>query len=259
MADSLDDLRQKVAVAIRILAVRECVTDILGHLSARIPDTNEMFIRCRGGNERGLIYTDVEQIRRINFSEKSGTMLDDFMVPLEVPIHGEIYKARPEVNAIVHAHPYASLICGVAELKFLPVVGAYDPGVLAIAATGVPVYPRSVLINSPVLAAELITSMGANNCCLMKGHGITVVGSSVEAATLRTLRLEKLAQITLELSRLGKSTDIPREDLVFFSGVIKQGVSAVLPEGDKWTWLHLVELLRNGVGIPDDFDMKVSN
>src|SRR5574341_2263448 len=193
MADSLDDLRQKVAVAIRVLAMQGCVTDILGHLSARIPDTSEMFIRCRGGNERGLIYTDVEQIRRIKFGEKSGMMVDDFMVPLEVPIHGEIYKARPEVNAIVHAHPYASLICGVAELKFRPVVGAYDPGVLAIAAAGVPVYPRSVLINTPALAAELIAAMGANHCCLMKGHGITVVGSSAEAVTLLALRLEKLA------------------------------------------------------------------
>jgi len=93
----------------------------------------------------------------------------------------------------------------------------------------------------------------------MKGHGITVVGSSVEAATLLALRLEKLAQITLELSRLGKSTDISREDLDFFSGVIKQGVSAILPEGDKWIWHHLVELLRNRVGIPEDFDIKVSN
>lgn len=259
MASSLDDLRQKVAVAIRILAMRECVTDILGHVSARISGTSEMFIRCRGGNERGLIYTDVQQIRRIDFSEKSGAMLDDYMVPLEVPIHGEIYKARPDVNAIVHAHPYASLVCGVAELKFRPVVGAYDPGVLAIGAAGVPVYPRSVLINSPALAAELITAMGTNNCCLMKGHGITVVGSSVEAATLLALSLEKLAQITLELSRLGKSTDISRQDLDFFSGVIKRGVSAVLPEGDKWLWLHLVELLRNRVGIPGDFDVKGSN
>jgi ribulose-5-phosphate 4-epimerase/fuculose-1-phosphate aldolase len=252
MADSFEDLRQKVAVAIRILAMQGCMTDIMGHVSARIPDTSDMFIRCRGGNERGLIYTDVQQIRRINFMETSGAMLDDYMVPLEVPIHGEIYRARPEVNAIVHGHPYASLICGIAELKFRPVVGAYDPGVLSIAAAGVPVYPRSVLINSPALAADLITAMGANNCCLMRGHGITVVGSSVEAATLRALSLEKLAQITLELSRLGKSTDISREDLDFFSDAIKRGVSAVLPEGDKWIWLHLVELLRNRVGIPDD-------
>lgn len=256
MADLSDDLRRKVAVAMRILAMQECVTEILGHVSARIPGTSEMFIRCRGGNERGLIYTDVEQVRRINLGEKSGAVLDDYMVPLEVPIHGEIYKARPEVNAIVHAHPYASVICGVAELQFRPVTGAYDPGVLVIAAAGVPVYPRSVLINSPALAADLIAAMGEKNCCLMKGHGITVVGSSVEAVTLLALRMEKLARITLELSRLGNSTDISREDLDFFSGVIKQGMSAMLPEGDKWTWVHLVELLRERVGMPRGFDDK---
>ncbi len=259
MVDSSGDLRQKVAIAMRILAMQGCVTDIMGHVSARIPDTSEMFVRCRGGNERGLIYSDVQQIRRIDFGEKSGTMLDDFMVPLEVPIHGEIYKARPEVNAIVHAHPYASLVCGIAELKFRPVVGAFDPAVLAIAASGVAVYPRSVLINSTALASELIATMGTKNCCLMKGHGITTVGASVEAATLLALRLEKLAQITLDVSGLGKLTDISPEDLDFFGGVIKQGLSAVLPAGDKWIWLHLVELLRNHVGIPADFDVKDAN
>jgi ribulose-5-phosphate 4-epimerase/fuculose-1-phosphate aldolase len=181
------------------------------------------------------------------------------MVPVEVPIHGEIYQARPEVNAIVHAHPYATLVCGIAELKFRPAIGAYDPAVLAIAAAGVPVYPRSVLINSDALARELIATMGTNNCCLMKGHGITVVGSSVEAVTLLALRLEKLAQITLDLALLKKSADISREDLDFFGGVIKQGLSAVLPEGDKWIWRHLVELLRNRIGIPDDFDAGDSN
>jgi ribulose-5-phosphate 4-epimerase/fuculose-1-phosphate aldolase len=253
VADSLDELRQKVAVAMRILALQDCVTDIMGHVSVRIPNTSDMFIRCRGGNERGLIYTDVQQIRRIKFTEKSGTMRGAYMVPLEVPIHGEIYQARPDVNAVVHAHPYATLVCGIAELKFRPVIGAYDPAVLAIAAAGVPVYPRSVLINSEALAKELINTMGTRNCCLMKGHGITVVGSSVEAATLLALRLEKLAQITLDLSLLKKSTDISQEDLDFFGGVIKQGLSAVLPEGDKWLWLHLVELLRNRIGIPDDF------
>ena len=75
----------------------------------------------------------------------------------------------------------------------------------------------------------------------------------MEAATLLALRLEKLAQITLDLSLLKKSTDISREDLDFFGGVITQGLSAVLPEGDKWLWVHLVELLRNRIGIPDDF------
>ncbi len=254
MPDDLNDLRQKVAIAMRVLAMQGCVSDILGHVSARIPGTNEMFIRCRGGNERGLIYTDVQQVRRINFSEKGGVLLDGFMVPQEVAIHGEIYKSRPEVSAIVHAHPYASLICGVAELPFRPVVGAYDPIVLAIAANGVPVYPRSVLINSVSLASELIAAMGTANCCLMRGHGITTVESSVEGAALLALRLEKLAQITLELSRFGQPAEISAEDLAFFEGVIRQGISAFVPEGDKWIWVHLVQLLRDGVGIPEDCD-----
>jgi len=254
MAGSLNELRQNVAIAIRALAMKGCVFDLVGHVSVRIPGTDEMFIRCRGGNERGLLYTDIHQIRRVNFSQQGGSRVDGFFVPLEVLIHGEIYKARPEVNAIVHAHPYASLVCGIAGLEFRPIVGAYDPAILAIAAGGVPVYPRSVLINSVTLASEFMAVMGTKNCCLMKGHGITTVSSSVEGATLLALRFEKLAQITLDVSRWGKSTDIPAEDLTFFADSIEKGVSVFVPELDKWTWIHLVQLLRDSVGIPEDLD-----
>jgi ribulose-5-phosphate 4-epimerase/fuculose-1-phosphate aldolase len=72
LAQSFNELRQKVAISMRVLALQGCVTDILGHVSARIPGTNDKFIRCRGENERGLLSTDTEQIRRLDFNGKGG-------------------------------------------------------------------------------------------------------------------------------------------------------------------------------------------
>ena len=100
----------------RVLALQGCVTDILGHVSARIPGTNDMFIRCRGENERGLLSTDTEQIRRLDFNGNGGG-LGNYGAPIELPIHGEMYKARPGVEAVVHAHPYACVMCSILGLE----------------------------------------------------------------------------------------------------------------------------------------------
>ena len=66
MADELDELRWKVATACRILGMHGLVHESTGHVSARIPGTDEMFVRCRGGDERGLLFTDVDNVRRVD-------------------------------------------------------------------------------------------------------------------------------------------------------------------------------------------------
>jgi len=54
MADTLGELREKVAISCRILAMMGLVKEIFGHVSVRIPGTQEAFIRCRGAVEEGL-------------------------------------------------------------------------------------------------------------------------------------------------------------------------------------------------------------
>ncbi|MCM2532886.1 class II aldolase/adducin family protein [Neobacillus pocheonensis] len=56
MSDSLNTLREKVAIFCRILAMEGLVDETLGHVSVRIPNTDEMFIRCRGEEENGVRY-----------------------------------------------------------------------------------------------------------------------------------------------------------------------------------------------------------
>lgn len=241
----------------RILGTHGLVRDITGHVSARIPGTDEMFIRCRGGNERGLSYTDIHQIRRLDFNGKGEGLGDGFMAPLELPIHGEQYKARPEVQAVVHAHPYSAVMCGILGLEFRPIFGAFDPGGLAIAAQGLPVYPRSVLITRPELGQDLVAAMGPRDCCLMRGHGITAVGPSVEAATLLAIRLESLASMILEIARLGRDApSISQEDLEAFgwASARRSDAGSRIPRGEEWVWAHYVQLLKDGVGVPTDFE-----
>ena len=82
---------------------------ILGHVSARIAASDEMLIRCRGEEETGVFFTSEEAIRRVNFDGQGSDLEGRYEVPKELPIHGEIYKVRPDVGCVIHAHPPAAL------------------------------------------------------------------------------------------------------------------------------------------------------
>ena len=210
---STEELRATVAQACRVLAVEGLVEGTLGHVSVRTGD-DRMLIRCRGAAEHGLLFTEDADVRLTDFD---GTLIDPddgYKVPNELPIHGELLRARPEVGAVVHAHPPAVLVCGVAGLELRPVFGSYNIPAMRLALDGVPVYPRSVLIRRPELAQEMIAAMGERPVCVLKGHGITVTGDSVEQAVVRAVNLNALATVTLAVAQAGGRADpIPAEDV----------------------------------------------
>jgi ribulose-5-phosphate 4-epimerase/fuculose-1-phosphate aldolase len=252
MDESLQTLRRKIALGTRILASQGCLGDILGHLSARIPGTDEMFMRLLGDEEKGLLYSDVRHVRRLGF-ERTVEQVDGYRVPLELPIHGELYKARPEAQVVLHAHPYHCLIATIAGIELKPIYGSYDPLSLSRAIQGIPLYPRSVLIDTPELAAEFIAVMGDRDCCLMRGHGLTVIGPTVEAVTLLALRLEMLAKITLDAARAtgGRAPEpLPQADLDAFAFVVEQGLQAAVSKVYEWTWNHYAQRVADTVGLP---------
>jgi len=99
MSDPSEDLRQKVALACRILAMEGLVDNILGHVSARIPDRAEMWIRCRSEDEQGVRYTTEDAVRRVDFDGKGAHLEGRYQVPNELAIHGEIFKTAPRSAA----------------------------------------------------------------------------------------------------------------------------------------------------------------
>jgi 3,4-dihydroxyphthalate decarboxylase len=238
MAETFEELRQRVAVSCRILAMEGLVNEILGHVSARVPGTDEMWIRCRSPQEEGVRYTTIDAIRRVDLDGKGPHKGEDYQVPNELPIHGEIYKKRPEVGCVIHAHPQEALICGITELEFRPIFGAFNIRAMRMALEGLAVFPRSYLVNQPELAAPMIEIMGEKPICLMKGHGITVVGKTVEETTVRALDFNALAQATLQVAQTGRrATNISPDDI------------EKLPDlgttfNDTWVWRYYARKLR---------------
>lgn len=212
--DPLAPAREKVALACRILARQGLVEGILGHVSVRI-DERSMLIRCRGPEDIGVLHTAVSDIRLVDLDGEHLEDSPDYNVPNELPIHGELMKARPQINSVVHAHPWASVVCGIAELELRPVFGAFNIPAMRMARAGVAVFQRGCLITRPDLADQMIDAMDGSDACLLRGHGITSAGETVEASTIRALDLDTLARMTVQLHQVGATAPatISEEDV----------------------------------------------
>ena len=254
-------LRMKVATSCRVLGMLGLVNESTGHVSTRVPGTDEMWIRCRGGDELGLTFTGIHNIRRTDFDGNGPHVGDKHGSPNETPIHGEIYRAHPEVNAVVHAHPWYALLCGVTNLEFRPVYGGYDPSSLDIVRKGVPIYPSAKTITDKDLAAKLLACMGDRNVVLMKGHGITVTGKTVEEATTLAIKFDRLARVMWEIATSGrKADDLSPEDLGRYNrpdrgNEPRTGWRAVVDGAENFVWNHYVKMLEvANIGVPTDTD-----
>ncbi len=209
------EARELIAEACRVLAARGLAEGFLGHVSLRI-DEDRLLVRCRGPEERGLLWTTAADIRLVRQDGREGAPgeLDGWSAPNELPLHTAVLRARPAVRAVVHAHPPAIVAADLAGLALRPIVGAYDIPGAKLAALGVPVYPRAVLIRSTELGTEMVEAMGERSVVVLRGHGLTTSGSSVQEAVLRALSLDTIARLSLSIvSAGGTLVDLPAADL----------------------------------------------
>lgn len=182
----------------------------LGHISVRSGEG--LWVRCRGPQERGLRDSRPEDVHHL-VAGSDAPLPAGYRAPNELPIHTSILERRPDVGAVVHAHPPNALVAGLAALPLVPLVGAYAIPVMELAETGIPLYPRAVLINDDSLGMQLADTLGDAGVCLLRGHGIVSVGADLAEATVRALHLELLCRITVEVARVGGvPTPITSED-----------------------------------------------
>ena len=208
-----DDLKTRIARACRVLGKMELTRALRGHISARIPGTQRIFVRARGPAENGVRYTTEDEIVEVGLDGKPvAGMPKGLRTPSEIYIHTEIFRARPEVNAVLHLHPPTIVLFTVTGTPLLPIYGAYDPQGLGIALEEPPTFESSVLINTPELGRELVATIGDKRACLMRGHGITTAADSIEEASVVALGLNELATMNYQARALGEPRPISQSD-----------------------------------------------
>ena len=182
------------------------VVDGFGHVSVRHDKHAARFLLARSMAPALVAATDI-----LTFDLDGNPVDEDRRAPyLERFIHGEIYRARAEVQAVVHSHSPCVIPFGVASGSPLRAVchmsgflGASTPVFEIRAAAG----PASdMLIRNRALGAALAQSLGTRVVVLMRGHGSTAVGKSLQQAVFRAVYTEVNAKLQAEAMRLGPVT-----------------------------------------------------
>ena len=206
-------LRQKVMYSCRIMGDRGVTRGSFGHVSARIPGTDKILIKSKGPEEAALEFTTEKDIITIDINGKVLQAPKGLGAPNETAMHLAVYRARPEIMSVIHAHPDWVVALTASEKPLLPIYAAYNPPGLRLLLEGIPLYPRSVTIVDDELGADFIKVMGDKNACLLIGHGITTAGRSVEEVTLTTLNLFELARLNYLAYAIGNPKPIPTADI----------------------------------------------
>lgn len=121
-------------------------------------------------------------------------------------IHGEIFRARPDVQAVVHSHSSATIPFGVTGVALRPVIhtaGFLPQNVPTFEIRDVAGNDNGMLVQDMALGAALAKTLDTSSVVLMRGHGMAVVGPSVRHAVFRAIYTQLNAQIELEALRLG--------------------------------------------------------
>ena len=192
--------REDLARAHRILA-REGVLDAFGHVSARLPASADRFLLPRGLAPELVTAGDVLEYGLDGVARDlrgRGEYLERFL-------HAEIYRARPDVHAIVHCHTPSLIPFSNSTAPLRPMYH-----MAGFVAQGVPVFDireaaglTDMLVRDPPRARALAKALGSHPAVLMRGHGAVVVGGTIPAAVGRAVYLDLNARIQAQAIAMG--------------------------------------------------------
>ena len=196
----IDDL----VVANHIL-VNQGVLDGFGHISVRDPANPQRFFIARS-MAPALVQAD-----DILVCDLDSNVIDERgrKTYLERFIHGEIFKLRPDVNAVIHSHSPSVIPFGVTGARLRPI--CHMSGFLGATT---PVYEirhfagedSDLLVRNQALGKALAEVLGAHPVALMRGHGSVAVGSSIKQVVYRAIYTENNARLQAMSMPLGDIT-----------------------------------------------------
>ena len=263
----LDHLKEIIATSCRILAQHGLVTGSTGHVSHRVPGTDDIMVRGRPRVDKGLRFAEPESIIRVGPDATPVGDTAGVARVSEIYLHTEVYKRRPGVNAVIHAHPPGAVLCSINNVPLRPIFGGFNPSGAQMAEAGVPMYERSITLQTVEETLPMLDAMGEKDVILLSRHGILVTGRSVEEATSRALTFETLARMNWIAARAGDPGEILDVDKQEFNRRRQAARDARAegrnryaelhpgtPEGEEGrsNWAYLTALLDTGAVYFDD-------
>lgn len=225
----------QVVWANRILA-NEGIFDFLGHISVRNPENPKTFFIARAIAPETVTKKDILEV------DLEGTVVTKN--PLGNPyseriIHAAIYKMRPEINSVIHAHPQVVVAFTISEVQFKMVAHP-----LSVFYEGIPYFDGYIfkkgnggmLIQTKEEGDLVANALGQKSIALwMKGHGYNVTGQSVPHAVRYAIELRDGVNILMTAAQFGKVWSMNYEDAKYSASVLGP------PERAWGAWLSRVK------------------
>lgn len=198
----VERLVTELVIANRILA-NEGVVDAYGHVSVRHPDDPERFFLACSRSPQFVESGDILEFKL----DCSLLKNDPRPLYLERFIHGAIYEARPDVQAVVHAHAEDVLPFGITATPLRPVIHSG-----AFIGPDVPLWDiadrfgdrTNMLVTDVAQGRDLARCLGTNNVALMRGHGFAAAARSLIDVVRMSVYLPRNARVLLNALRLGE-------------------------------------------------------
>lgn len=197
---AMDELRRPLALALAMLE-REEIIDFNGHFSARLPGGRGLLINA-GDSVRSRIRA--ADFIEIDFDGKP--LAGERTPPMEFHLHAQIYRARADVNAVVHTHPRWSTVLSSAGHAWRPLT--MQAAVLGTVRT----FEKTASINSAALGAEVAAFLGGDKAALMWRHGAVCVAGSVLDAFVQAIYLEENAHRQYLVLQIGVPQPLSAEE-----------------------------------------------
>jgi ribulose-5-phosphate 4-epimerase/fuculose-1-phosphate aldolase len=200
VANALDQAREVLARANRMIA-NEGVLDAFGHVTMRHPKDPNRYLMSRSRAPELVVPEDI-----LEFTLDSQPVKHtELRLYGERVIHGGIYQARPDVNAVCHHHAPSILPFCISGTELKPV---YHLG--ATLGEKVPFWDArdefgdtTLIVAKPEEGASLARALGPNWIVLMRRHGATVAGATLEELTFRTIYTARNAALQIQAHSLG--------------------------------------------------------
>jgi ribulose-5-phosphate 4-epimerase/fuculose-1-phosphate aldolase len=208
--DNLEELKQQLVDGIRMLENIEHI-DFNGHFSVRIPETEFILINSAEASRSSLTVGNIITI------DMMGNLIGGTgRPPNEYPLHTQIYKRRPDVQAIGHTHPRWSTLFTIAKIPLRPVI--IQGAVLG----RIPVFSKSNSISNFNIADELAEKLEEHHIALLKAHGAVITGSTIVDTFVRSVFLEENAHRQYMASQMGYAHSLEEEEIFSMSEFIWQ-------------------------------------
>ncbi len=195
MTREWDEVKYEVAVANRVLAEVGLATGFrasLGHASLRLPNDPDKFV------VKGRGYT-VDALYSMRPQDMIVVDIEGYKVdgpvgssqPFEVKMHSSIMKLRPDVKSVVHVHPHYTVLATTLLKRLRPM----NQEGAQLVQKELPMWNHVKTVQTEEEGLEVATLLGDSKAILLRGHGATTAGSSLEDSVMTMMQLEEQAKM----------------------------------------------------------------